>query len=108
MGEIADSIIDGEFDFITGEYLGWPTGYPRTRNKPRRDGNPKKGVSMWLTRNGIAKKDQYDLLVKYVNETNTHNVHANDTKYFLCVIASTSFSKFRKWVLNYKKINNEQ
>ena len=31
MGEIADAIINGEFDFITGVYLGKGAGYPRTR-----------------------------------------------------------------------------
>jgi len=30
MGDIADSLIDGEFDYITGEYIGSPCGYPRT------------------------------------------------------------------------------
>ena len=30
MGEIADSLISGEFDCITGEYLGEAVGYPRT------------------------------------------------------------------------------
>lgn len=32
MGEIADSLINGEFDFYTGEYIGRPTGIPRTLN----------------------------------------------------------------------------
>jgi len=30
MGDIADSLIDGEFDYITGEYIGPGVGYPRT------------------------------------------------------------------------------
>lgn len=30
MGEIADSMINGEFDYITGEYIGKPVGYPRS------------------------------------------------------------------------------
>lgn len=30
MGEIADSLINGEFDMYTGEYIGEPCGYPRT------------------------------------------------------------------------------
>lgn len=30
MGEIAESLINGEFDYITGEYLGEGVGYPRT------------------------------------------------------------------------------
>ena len=33
MGDIADSLIDGEFDYITGEYIGNPCGYPRTYGK---------------------------------------------------------------------------
>jgi hypothetical protein len=34
MGEIADSLINGEFDCITGEYLGEPCGFPRTITDP--------------------------------------------------------------------------
>jgi len=30
MGDIADDIIDGIFDYETGEYLGEGVGYPRT------------------------------------------------------------------------------
>ena len=30
MGEISDSMINGECDSITGEYIGKPYGYPRT------------------------------------------------------------------------------
>jgi hypothetical protein len=35
MGEIAHSIIDGEFDCYTGEYLGRGTGFPRFRRGGR-------------------------------------------------------------------------
>lgn len=31
MGEIADMMLDGTLDCITGEYLGEPCGYPRSR-----------------------------------------------------------------------------
>lgn len=30
MGDIADGLLDGQFDFYTGEYLGQGCGYPRT------------------------------------------------------------------------------
>jgi len=30
MGDVADAMIDGEFDYITGEYIGPGVGYPRT------------------------------------------------------------------------------
>lgn len=33
MGDIADGLLDGTFDSITGEYLGEGPGYPRTYEK---------------------------------------------------------------------------
>jgi|SRR6478752_7335859 len=33
MGDIADGLINGDFDFYTGEYLGRGYGFPRTGNK---------------------------------------------------------------------------
>lgn len=35
MGDIADSIINGEFDQYTGEYLGEGCGYPRSAKDMR-------------------------------------------------------------------------
>lgn len=40
MGEIADSLISGEFDCITGEYLGEEVGYPRTHAYDRHEYMP--------------------------------------------------------------------
>lgn len=55
MGEIADAIIDGEFDYLTGEYLGKPTGYPRSKHdyfrlekKVPKTYNPRYGISNYL------------------------------------------------------------
>ena len=45
MGEIADSLINGEFDFITGEYLGEAVGFPRTRSYGKRNAIIKKPSS---------------------------------------------------------------
>lgn len=33
MGEIANSLINGDFDFYTGEYIGRGKGFPRTHDK---------------------------------------------------------------------------
>jgi|SRR3954471_10244664 hypothetical protein len=33
MGEIADGLINGDFDFHTGEYIGKGGGFPRTKAK---------------------------------------------------------------------------
>lgn len=43
MGDMADALIDGEFDYETGEYIGKGVGYPRTKNKMRRKTNVKAG-----------------------------------------------------------------
>ncbi|WP_336617113.1 hypothetical protein [Bacteroides acidifaciens] len=40
MGEIADSLINGEFDFITGEYIGEAVGFPRMRSYGKRNAPP--------------------------------------------------------------------
>lgn len=40
MGKIADSLINGEFDFITGEYIGEAVGFPRTRSYGKRNAPP--------------------------------------------------------------------
>lgn len=40
MGGIADSLINGEFDFITGEYIGEAVGFPRTRSYGKRNAPP--------------------------------------------------------------------
>lgn len=36
MGEIADALVNGDFDYITGEWLGRGVGIPRTRCTPRK------------------------------------------------------------------------
>lgn len=54
MGEIADAMINGEFDYETGEYLGPAVGYPRKARYIQ--GNPSSGVNNWLRKRGYAKK----------------------------------------------------
>lgn len=61
MGEISDSMINGDFDFHTGEYLGKGGGFPRTHNKslPWESGKIKsqnvawKQVPDFLTKSGL-------------------------------------------------------
>lgn len=36
MGEMADGLINGDFDYITGEYMGEGHGFPRTHQKQRK------------------------------------------------------------------------
>jgi len=97
MGEIADSMINGEFDYITGEYIGRPTGYPRTNERyGKQDGkgnNPKWGVTNWLNNNGMSdRQEQMNLLRKYVVGATD-----NDSKESLCLRVSQDFNAFKKW-----------
>lgn len=55
MGEIAEGLINGDFDFFTGEYLGRGYGFPRGRglwhkikNSPNYKKNPRRGVIKYL------------------------------------------------------------
>ena len=53
MGDIADDIIDGIFDYETGEYLGEGVGYPRRLSDMKPDFTPK--AKRWHPSN--ASKD---------------------------------------------------
>jgi len=97
MGEIADSMINGEFDYITGEYIGRPTGYPRTNERyGKQDGkgnNPKWGVTNWLNNNGMSdRQEQMNLLT-----TDAISATDNDSKESLCLRVSQDFNAFKKW-----------
>lgn len=89
MGEIADSLINGDFDFYTGEYLGRGHGIPRThdrslpwerRNKPNHDKDfasnkeaAYNGVKNYISQkwNGSANTPNVrDIVSEYFNESN--------------------------------------
>lgn len=64
MGEIADGLIDGTFDSITGEYLGEGPGYPRTNYY----NGCVNGVRKYLKRFIIGKDKMYDHCHNFVTE----------------------------------------
>lgn len=102
MGEIADGLINGDFDFHTGEYIGRGGGFPRTNEKYRKTGcNAKLGVTSWLERNGVTdRQQQMDLIRKYVVGSTP-----NDSKKSLCIIISGNFDAFKKWFINNQTTN---
>lgn len=97
MGEIADGLINGDFDFYTGEYIGRGYGIPRTRNgslawEKRNYTQSKdiafKGVSRFLKRFGIK------------NITNTVNEYLPSTDKSLkqkCLSIQNDWGAFAKW-----------
>jgi hypothetical protein len=86
MGEIADGLINGDFDFYTGEYLGRGYGIPRTnnkslpwekRNKGKGDKDPKEqaynGVKKYISIKWDGRKDIpsiRDVIKEYMGDSN--------------------------------------
>lgn len=102
MGEIADSLINGEFDFITGEYIGKPCGYPRTKDKSldweHGHNGHVQGVVKWLAKNGYETKEAQIKVIRGFFDRNT----ANDSKNTLCAEISQDFGKFIQYVKTLK------
>lgn len=103
MGEIADSLLDGEFDYITGEYIGEGCGYPRTMDKQHKtytfDSAEKavKGVTKYLISKGKKLEQVNDLIIKYA--VDNHRKEIKDVNK-ICVSIQKSFGTFVKWCNN--------
>lgn len=66
MGDIADSILDGEFDCITGEYIGEGCGYPRTMERTTHYSSEAGVVFNYLGQIGVQDRSKkFDLIIKY-------------------------------------------
>jgi len=98
MGEIADGLINGEFDFHTGEYLGEGQGFPRTADKSlpweKQEKNYVNGIKRFLRMFGLynvrAPMDMY-IDEKYPNKKKA----SLEEK---CKVASDNWVEFKEWV----------
>ncbi len=116
MGDIADGLINGDFDFYTGEYMGRGYGVPRTRNKSlpwekrRGDGKAKNfldskesaynGVKRYIGLKWGGRKDipsVRSVVYEYTGESNF------DLKQ-KCLEIQNDFKKFVQWI--NKKLND--
>ena len=106
MGEIADSIINGDFDEISGEYLGRGQGFPRSIHRNDRKPNPVYGVTNYLTQRGF-KNDV--IKVKIVKDFLTSKnfdfktIESEELKFDkMCEEVSKDFGAFVKFVNTQK------
>ncbi len=101
MGEAAEAILNGDFDEITGEYIGEGQGFPRTLTGKR---NPKNGVKQWLrSKSEKLNETPVGTIIKQYGTTvlGFGSRISNDE---ICIIISLEFTKFCNWVmLNYTK-----
>lgn len=119
MGEIAEGLINGDFDFYTGEYLGRGYGIPRTWNrslpwekikkhKHKTDTTPTKeqaynGVKNFISMKWAGRPNTpcvRDLVMEYTNETNI------DLKQ-KCVEIQKDFGAFIKFINQKVNTKNE-
>lgn len=104
MGDIAEGMINGDFDFYTGEYIGRGFGYPRTRGKElpwekaTKDQEWKRVVGL-MQAAGI-KNHLHPEVVKAYGAT----YPANSGLRKACTHILKEFEKFRAW-LNENKQN---
>ena len=102
MSEYTDSIIDGDFDFHTGEYLGNGGGFPRSCFfKKSSKNNDVGGVVNFLNSKLIASDEQMSVIRCFFDYDTTEL-----TKKDLCKIIQSDFKKFRKYVKQFLNKNN--
>lgn len=94
MGEIAEGLINGDFDYITGEYLGKGHGYPRTGNMQRKSQDLRwRKVVEFLNNSGIKPHLHPNVLkdygCKYTGKKPLRNA---------CFEALKTFDKFNEFV----------
>lgn len=119
MGDIADGLINGDFDFFTGEYLGRGFGIPRTGNrslpwekrkkhKNKTDALPTKeqaynGIKNYISIKWSGRPNTpcvKDLIMEYTGEKNI------DLKQ-KCLEIQKDFGSFIKFINQKIKTKNE-
>jgi hypothetical protein len=102
MGEISESLINGEFDSLTGEYIGKPCGYPRSihRNGPKPD-NYKSEVYMLIFKKGNPcniSHIQISLIVeRYAHEELKLQQNVKETTVYKHIVWNKE--RFKAWYL---------
>lgn len=112
MGEIADSIINGDFDYITGEYISEGCGYPRTKNTSSFSHSPKTnqyGVTkqLWKTMNertksvymackGMNNNERQCAIDSFLYEVGYEKLPKNSNKYKVVFERINEFKAFLK------------
>lgn len=119
MGEIADGMINGDFDFYTGEHLGRGYGIPRTKNKSldwergnisnRNRGqryrkktfseqNQRQGVEFWLYDKGIKNAEEAHSIIRvYVLYKEWDDIPNKKFITKACIKIQSEFPEFIKW-----------
>lgn len=101
MGQHADDLINGDFDYLTGEYIGHGGGYPRTRwNKNHTPWTRKRavqGVMTYLQHHNKKTKEQADEIIVLYCQVKQIDLPAKKYIGFACIQIQKQFVEFIKW-----------
>lgn len=94
MGEISEMMLDGTLDMYTGEYIGEPTGFPRSTRDEHSNNEKLRGVMSYMGNKGItSKKQRRELLEEFFGDFKGQKSNIE-----LAVHASENFGRFVKFV----------
>lgn len=115
MGEIADSLISGEFDCITGEYLGEEVGYPRTHAYGRHEyvppieRKPTSKANVCITNmckdRGFNNQEKVALVAKFLHSKGYKQLPNLSKQYK--IIHSQYKNNFRKFLIEQMELKKE-
>lgn len=102
MGDIAEGLIDGTFDSITGEYLGEGHGYPRSIHwdKPKGRNSSVNGVKQYLSKNQIYNSLQHEYCLTYIRQKTGEEYKGGMSWKKLAEIIQGDWGAFVKYVKN--------
>lgn len=97
MGDMADAILNGDFDEVTGEYIGPGDGHPRSFHYPRVPNytHSLRGVRKYVLHR-LPKADLGEVVNAYI--PGEGSVPSK------CSKIQQDFGTFVKWFKNYEKI----
>lgn len=115
MAEISEGLINGDFDSVTGEYLGEGEGFARSIYWDNKKGDKpiffkspyhaKKGVIKYLENHGLLTIELQEIIItEYAKMNGLGKIE--DKISDLCVLIQEDFKKFAKFVrLKKKELN---
>lgn len=115
MGEIADSLINGEFDCITGEYLGEAVGYPRTHGGRRGyvssvEKKPTSKANVWVTSRceecGFDNREKMNLVAKFLHSKGYNQLPNASGQYK--IIHNQYKMDFREFLIEQANLKNSK
>lgn len=106
MGEIADGLINGDFDFYTGEYIGRGYGIPRTldRSLPwerhSHKGRQSNGVLNFLQKKGIVRTEDAAAFLQQYVEHKGWDIQGKKFIRKVSIKIQENWSEFASWAGN--------